>query len=87
VSKRVSPTERIRADIDALFASERDLAPTLEDVARLSVRLMMRLRSRPRSTSSWAAAATSAEATMTGRVAATATSIGEYPSRNAPEDD
>jgi Transposase, Mutator family len=41
VSKRVSPTERIRADIDALFASERDLAATLEDVARLSVRLMM----------------------------------------------
>jgi len=41
VSKRVSPTERIRAEIDALFASQRDLASTLEDVARLSVRLMM----------------------------------------------
>jgi putative transposase len=41
VSKRVSPTERIRAEIEALFASERDLASTLEDVARLSVRLMM----------------------------------------------
>jgi putative transposase len=41
VSKRVSPTERIRVEIDALFASERDLASTLEDVARLTVRLMM----------------------------------------------
>jgi transposase-like protein len=41
VSKRVSLTERIRAEIDALFASERDLASTLEDVARLTVRLMM----------------------------------------------
>jgi putative transposase len=41
VSKRVSPTERIRAEIDELFAAERDLASTLEDVARLTVRLMM----------------------------------------------
>jgi transposase-like protein len=41
VSQRVSPTERIRAEIDALFASEHDLASTLEDVARLTVRLMM----------------------------------------------
>ena len=41
MSQRVSPTERIRAEIDALFASEHDLASTLEDVARLTVRLMM----------------------------------------------
>ena len=41
MSKRVSPTERMRAEIDALFASERDLASTLEDVARLTVQLMM----------------------------------------------
>jgi putative transposase len=41
VARRVSPTERIRAEIDALFASERDLASTLEDVARLTVRLLM----------------------------------------------
>lgn len=41
VSKRVSPTERLRAQIDELFALERDLATVLEDVARLSVRLMM----------------------------------------------
>ena len=41
MSTRVSPTERIRAQIDELFASERDLAAVLEDVARLSVRLVM----------------------------------------------
>jgi putative transposase len=41
VSKRVSPTERLRAEVDELFASSRDLAAILEDVARVSVRLML----------------------------------------------
>jgi len=41
VARRVSPTERLRAQIDELFASERELASILEDVARLSVRLML----------------------------------------------
>jgi len=41
VSIRVSPTERIRADIDQLFASDRDLGDVLEDVASLGVRLLM----------------------------------------------
>src|SRR5215213_7530770 len=41
VSKRVSPTARLHAEIDELFGSGRDLASILEDVARLSVRLMM----------------------------------------------
>jgi putative transposase len=41
VSKRVSPTARLRAEIDELFSSDRDLASILEDVARVSVRLMM----------------------------------------------
>ena len=41
MSKRVSPTARLRAEIDELFAAERDLASILEAVARLSVRLMM----------------------------------------------
>jgi transposase-like protein len=41
VARRVSPTERIRAEIDTLFGSERDLASILEEVARLSVRLLM----------------------------------------------
>jgi transposase-like protein len=39
VSKRVSPTERIRAQIDELFAGDVDLPSVLERVARLSVRL------------------------------------------------
>ena len=41
MSKRVSPTERLRAELDELFASSRDLAAILEDVARVSVRLML----------------------------------------------
>ena len=41
MSKRVSPTYRLRAEVDELFASGRDLAGILEDVARVSVRLMM----------------------------------------------
>ncbi|MEW6477651.1 MAG: IS256 family transposase [Actinomycetota bacterium] len=41
MTTRVSPLERIRAEIDELFASERDLADVLEDVARLGVRLLM----------------------------------------------
>jgi putative transposase len=40
VAGRVSPVERIRAEIDQLFSSDRDLASILEDVARLSVRLV-----------------------------------------------
>src|SRR5215217_5261207 len=41
VSKRVSPTDRLRAEVDELFGSGRDLTSILEDVARVSVRLMM----------------------------------------------
>ncbi|MGH9291721.1 MAG: IS256 family transposase [Acidimicrobiales bacterium] len=41
MSTRVSPIQRIRADIDELFASDRDLGDVLEDVARLGVRLLM----------------------------------------------
>jgi putative transposase len=41
VAGRVAPTERARAEIDELFASDRDLALILEEVARLSVRLLM----------------------------------------------
>lgn len=43
MSSRVSPVERIRADIDDLFASERDLGEVLEEVARLGVRLLMQV--------------------------------------------
>jgi putative transposase len=42
VTKRVSPIDRVRAQIDELFATaERPLAEILEDVGRLSVRLLM----------------------------------------------
>jgi putative transposase len=41
VSTRVSPLERIRADIDDLFTSDRDLGEVLEEVARLGLRLLM----------------------------------------------
>jgi len=41
VPSRVSPTERVRGEIDALFAADRDLAEVLEDVARLGARLIL----------------------------------------------
>src|SRR4029450_8064884 len=59
VAGRVSPTERLRAEIDELFASDRELASILEDVARLSVRAMLQTAWRLRSRSSWAEPATS----------------------------
>jgi putative transposase len=40
VARRVSPVERMRAEIHQLFSSDHDLASILEDVARLSVRLV-----------------------------------------------
>src|SRR3954466_943649 len=41
VPVRVSPTDKIRGEMDALFGSGRDLAVILEDVARLGARLIM----------------------------------------------
>jgi putative transposase len=41
VSARLSAVERIRVQIDELFASQQDLGLVLEEVARLSVRLVM----------------------------------------------
>ena len=40
---RVLPVERIRAEIDQLFSSDHDLASILEEVARLSVRLVLQI--------------------------------------------
>ena len=41
-TKRLSASERVRSEIDALFADpERELGAVLEEVARLSVRLVM----------------------------------------------
>src|SRR5687768_7908849 len=41
VSTRVSPTDRIRGEIDALFDGSRDLCEVIEDVARLGARLII----------------------------------------------
>ena len=41
MSQRVSPAARVRAQIDELFSSERELGAVLEEVARLGVRLLM----------------------------------------------
>jgi len=43
VARRVLPVERIRAEIDQLFSSDHDLASILEEVARLSVRLVLQI--------------------------------------------
>ncbi|MGN9847553.1 IS256 family transposase [Nonomuraea sp. H19] len=41
MTRRVSPTQAIRAEIDALFAADRDLVEVIEDVARLGARLII----------------------------------------------
>jgi hypothetical protein len=41
VSVRVSPTGKIRAEIDALFEGECELGEVIEDVARLGARLII----------------------------------------------
>lgn len=41
MTERVSPTERIRAQIDELFGTEGDLGEVLEEVARLGARLLL----------------------------------------------
>jgi hypothetical protein len=41
VSVRVSPTEKIRGEIDALFDGSRELSEIIEDVARLGARLII----------------------------------------------
>ena len=41
MSKRVSPTERLRAEIDEVFAGGADLSRAIERVARLGARLLL----------------------------------------------
>src|SRR2546430_17287754 len=41
VSVRVSPTGKIRAEIDALFGGERELGGVIEDIARLGAQLII----------------------------------------------
>src|SRR5512133_1770971 len=59
VSSRVSPTDRLRAEIDALFTGERDLVEVLEDVAVLAPGCSSRAPWRPRWPRSSAVPATS----------------------------
>ena len=40
LSRRVSPTERVRGQVDELFSSGRELGHILEEVARLGVDLL-----------------------------------------------
>jgi putative transposase len=41
VSKRVSPAERLRAEIDEVFAGGEDLARAIERVAQLGAQLLL----------------------------------------------
>ncbi|MDP9388757.1 MAG: hypothetical protein M3Q48_12795 [Actinomycetota bacterium] len=63
MARRVSPTERLRAQIDELFGW---IPSWRRSSRRLSVRLMMQTAVEARSTSSWAGAATSAGTTTMG---------------------
>ncbi|MCK2218177.1 RidA family protein [Actinomadura sp. ATCC 31491] len=40
MARTLPPVQAIRAEIDALFASDRDLVEVIEDVARLGARLI-----------------------------------------------
>ena len=48
MSKRVSPAERLRAEIDEVFAGGEDLSRAIEQVARLGARLLLQSRNRGR---------------------------------------
>ena len=41
MSKRVSPAERLRAEIDEVFAGGEDLSRAIEQVARLGAQLLL----------------------------------------------
>ena len=41
MSKRVSPAERLRVQIDEVFAGGQDLARAIEEVARLGAQLLL----------------------------------------------
>lgn len=43
MSCRVSPSERLRAEIDKVFATSGDLAGAVEQVARLGAQLLLRV--------------------------------------------
>ena len=59
MSKRVSPTERLRAEIDEVFAGGENLSRAIERVAQLGAQLLCRARLRPRWPHSWGGTAMS----------------------------
>jgi putative transposase len=72
VAGRVSPTERARAEIDELFASDQPLAEVLEGVARLTVRLLLQTALEAEVEAFLGRPATSAAPRSTGPAPATA---------------
>ena len=60
MSKRVSPAERLRVEIDEVFAGGQDLARAIEEVARLGAQLLLQSRWRPRWPRFWGVIATPA---------------------------
>ena len=59
MAHRVSPTDRIRGHIDALFAEDRPLPEILEEVARLGAQLLMQAALEAEVTEFWAGTAIS----------------------------
>jgi hypothetical protein len=75
VPARLSPADRVRAQIDELFASEQPLAEILEQVARLSIRLVLQTAVEAEVSVFLGRDVTATSATRTrGRAIATATS-------------
>jgi hypothetical protein len=74
VPTRVSPTDALRAEIHDLFGSGRDIAEVLEEVMRLSARMVLQQVLETRSPPGWAATGTPAPAASApGSATATAT--------------
>jgi hypothetical protein len=83
VTPRVSPAERIRAEMAELIADTTtgSLADKFEEVARLAVRLALQSRWRPRSPSSSAGTATQG---VSGSVTVPVTATARYRSSRPP---
>ena len=81
---RVSPTDRVRAKIDELFASDRELPEILEEVARLGAQLLMQAALEAEVPSSSAVSATNAPRPRRMRSPGRAMAIGQQQSRPPP---
>ncbi len=87
MSKRVSAIARVRAQIDELFSSERELGRVLEEVAGLGVRLLMQdetgasRKPRQRARTTWSATLGWHVRLRSGSAAL---SVGQYACSNLP---